>query len=270
MTPRTMSRKTKDYLSGVAMKKIEIKEVSEASKVLSTRLPVSRIQPAYSQVAAQLRDLVVTGRLGPGDPLPSETELAAGFGVSRSTVREALRSLAAQNLVHTTRGVTGGTFISFVDEEAVRDYLKASIGLLSRSDGVTVSELLEARVSMEVPAAMWAAKRRSTKHVEELRRNVDAVISDVEGRFEKHQGFHTIVLNASGNRLLELVASPVFDVIRTRFTRDKVSATYWEEVDADHVEISHYIRDEDADGAGEAMRAHLERLTATYESIDPR
>lgn len=64
---------------------------------------VSRIKPAYAQVAAQLRDLVVTGKLGPGDQLPAENELAAGFGVSRSTVREALRSLAAQDLVHTTR-----------------------------------------------------------------------------------------------------------------------------------------------------------------------
>jgi GntR family transcriptional repressor for pyruvate dehydrogenase complex len=252
------------------MKRLEDEEASEAGRFLRTRLPVNRIQPAYAQVATQLRDLVVAGKLGPGDPLPSETDLAAGFGVSRSTVREALRSLAAQNLVHTTRGVTGGTFISFVDEEAVRDYLEASIGLLSRSDGVTVSELLEARASMEVPAAMWAASRRSPQHVEDLQRNVDTAISDTEGRFEKHQTFHRIVLNASGNRLLELVASPVFDVIRTRFIRDKVSATYWEEVDADHVAMSGYIADADADGAGEAMRTHLERLTATYESTDRR
>lgn len=59
-------------------------------------LSVSRIQPAYAQVASQLRDLIVTGQIRTGDHLPNEAELATIFGVSRSTVREALRSLAAQ------------------------------------------------------------------------------------------------------------------------------------------------------------------------------
>lgn len=229
---------------------------------------VSRIKPAYAQVAAQLRDLVVTGKLGPGDQLPAENELAAGFGVSRSTVREALRSLAAQDLVHTTRGVTGGTFISYVDEMAVREYLKTSLGLLSRSDGVTVSELLETRSSIEVPAARWAALRRTDEQVEELRRSAFNLASDPDSRYETNQHFHIVMLQASGNRLMELVGLPIFEVLRTRFTRDAIPATYAEEVDADHQKIFRYVEAGDSEGAGDAMREHLKGLTATYDSID--
>jgi DNA-binding FadR family transcriptional regulator len=229
---------------------------------------VTRIQPAYAQVASQLRDLVVTGKLGPGDQLPAENELAAGFGVSRSTVREALRSLAAQNLVHTTRGVTGGTFISYVDEMAVREYLKTSLGLLSRSDGVTVSELLETRASLEVPAARWAALRRTDQQIEELRRSTFDLSNDPDSRFETNQHFHILLIQASGNRLMELVALPIFDVLRTRFTRDAIPVTYADEVDADHREIFQFVKEGDSKGAGEAMREHLKRLSSTYDKID--
>lgn len=229
---------------------------------------VDRIQPAYAQVATQLRNLVMTGKLRPGDQLPAENELAAGFGVSRSTLREALRSLAAQNLVHTTRGVTGGTFISYVDQNAVREYLENSLGLLSRSDGVTVSELLETRASLEVPAARWAALRRTEEQLEGLRASAFHAEKDAPARFEKNQDFHIFILQASGNRLMELVGLPIFDVLRTRFTRDAMPTTYANAVDSDHQEIFQHVKAGDSKAAGEAMREHLHRLAATYDSID--
>ncbi len=64
--------------------------------------------PAYAVLAEHLRNRILSGELQPGARLPGEAELTAEFGVGRSTIREALRSLASQNLITTTRGVTGG------------------------------------------------------------------------------------------------------------------------------------------------------------------
>lgn len=232
-------------------------------------LSVSRIQPAYAQVASQLRDLIVTGQIRTGDHLPNEAELATIFGVSRSTVREALRSLAAQSLVYTSRGVTGGTFVAELDAETVSEYLRTSLGLMSGSAGVTVAELLETRAALEVPATRLAAIRRTDNAISEMEQNLS--ISNVEDeavRYVKNSRFHELIMEASGNRLLGLVASPVFDVLKSRFRRDDVEKSYWSSVDKDHREILSHIEAGDPDGAEAAMRAHLRRLEATYESID--
>lgn len=232
-------------------------------------LSVSRIQPAYAQVASQLRDLIVTGQIRTGDHLPNEAELATIFGVSRSTVREALRSLAAQSLVYTSRGVTGGTFVAELDAETVSEYLRTSLGLMSGSAGVTVAELLETRAALEVPATRLAAIRRTDSAISEMEQNLS--ISNVEDeavRYVKNSRFHELIMEASGNRLLGLVASPVFDVLKSRFRRDDVEKSYWSSVDKDHREILSHIEAGDPDGAEAAMRAHLRRLESTYESID--
>lgn len=232
-------------------------------------LSVNRIQPAYAQVAIQLRDLIVTGQIRTGDHLPNEAELAAIFGVSRSTVREALRSLAAQSLVYTSRGVTGGTFVAELDAETVSEYLRTSLGLMSGSAGVTVAELLETRAALEVPAARLAAIRRTDKVLAELRQSLGSNnVNDEAVRFAKNARFHELLLEASCNRLLGIVASPVFDVLKSRFSRDDVERSYWTRVDNDHMEILGHVEAGDPDGAESAMRAHLRRLESTYEATD--
>ena len=232
-------------------------------------LSVSRIQPAYAQVAGQLRDLIVTGQIRAGDHLPNEAELATIFGVSRSTVREALRSLAAQSLVYTSRGVSGGTFVAELDAGTVSEYLRTSLGLMSGSAGVTVAELLETRAALEVPAARFAAIRRTNQILDELAKNLGtSSVDDETVRFTRNSRFHELLLEASGNRLLGLVASPVFDVLKSRFRRDEVEKSYWSQVDKDHTEILEHIKANDPDGAESAMRAHLRRLESTYEATD--
>jgi GntR family transcriptional repressor for pyruvate dehydrogenase complex len=245
------------------------KMVATAGRPARTHLQVDRILPAYAQVATQLRELIVTGQLHAGDQLPTEAELATVFGVSRSTIREALRSLSAQNLVYTSRGVTGGTFVSEVDPNTVSDYLRTSLGLMSGSETVSVADLLEARAALEVPAARFAALRRSNPQLEQLGHNVEVGhIEDEAVRFEKNTEFHALILEASGNRLLSIVASPIFEVLRSRFRRDDVPNDYWQSVDADHREIYQHLIAGDAEAAENSMRAHLDRLESTYESID--
>lgn len=151
-------------------------------------LTVGRLRPAYEQVAAQISDLILQGALAPGERLPAESELAATFGVSRGTVREALRALASRNLVHAVRGANGGTFVGRSDPAALSEYLQTGVGLLSGT-AIKVKELLEARQHLEVPAARLAAERRPEADMTELRAPLRVESAPVEGspRFQHHR-----------------------------------------------------------------------------------
>lgn len=228
-------------------------------------LQVSRIRPAYQQVADQLQSLILRGELPAGTRLPVEGELSAQFGVSRSTMREALRVLGSQGLINTVRGVAGGTFVSEADPESISDFLETRLGLLTGSEQITAEELLEARHLLEVPAARLAASRRTPQQLEAMREAIEqeTQYGDRGQRFTHHHHFHSLLLQAAGNRLIDLMTVPIFRVIRARFLHDD-TASVWREVDMDHREIFARIEAGDPEGAGAAMEGHLLRLRTLY------
>ena len=232
-------------------------------------LAVNRIRPAYEQVADQLRALVLDGRLAPGDRFPVEADLAASFGVSRGTVREALRVLASRNLIYSVRGASGGTFVAEGDRASISEYLETGIGLLSSTEAISVDELLEARHLLEVPAARLASERGTEEHIEAMRVSLAHVPDGTgpDGLSAYHQQFHTLVLAASQNRLLELMTLPVFGVIRTRFVISPADKKSWRQVEADHEEIFQAIAGGDGDRAAETMHEHLVRLNVIYKRL---
>ena len=227
---------------------------------------VRKIKPAYQQVADQLRDLIISGELGPGDRLPIEGQLSTTFGVSRSTVREALRSLSAQNLVYTSRGVAGGTFISETSPRVLSGYLETGLSLLNGSDAITSAELLEAREIFEVPATRLAAKRRTPEQITAMREAIEREVAstDRSSTFEHNTLFHAAVLEAAGNRLAEVIISPIFGVIRSRFLNDGATGRFWKQVDEDHLTILKHIEGGDENAAADAMKQHLRRLSEAY------
>lgn len=231
------------------------------------RVQVERIAPAYEQVALQLRGLIISGDLAVGDRLPNETDLGDMFGVSRLTVREALKGLVSEGLIRTTRGVKGGSFISQPATEDVAARLETGVGLLSAADVVSVHDLLEARAVVEVPAARFAATRRTEEQLQHLQ---DCVASEqeVSSGFDRRLQLHEIVLEAANNPMLEILGRPVHRPLRTRFLRDEAEPEFWRQVHADHRDIVDAICDGDAHRAGQAMHDHLEHLRKTYESID--
>lgn len=229
-------------------------------------LTVSRVRPAYQQVADQLLELILSGTLSSGDRLPSEAKLSGIFGVSRSTVREALRVLASRDLIHTMRGTTGGTFVARVKFEQVSEYLETSLGLLTGSSEVSVSEMLEARELLEVPSARLAAMRRDDTHITAMREAIDReVVGRGRGvKFREHRTFHAIVVDAAGNGLLGVMTDPVFQVLQAQFLAPGITPEYWVEVDHDHEEILACIERGDGEGAAASMKAHLIRLRKAY------
>ncbi|MEM6375092.1 MAG: GntR family transcriptional regulator, partial [Pseudomonadota bacterium] len=112
-----------------------------------------------SEIAKAIRDAIVEGRLIVDERLPSEAELAEQFGVSRPTVREALKRLAAQALIRTQRGAFGGAFVNRLSyEEAYGQQITTSTLLLSMNE-VSFETACEARYAMERACASMAAER---------------------------------------------------------------------------------------------------------------
>ncbi|MFR9728354.1 FadR/GntR family transcriptional regulator [Saccharopolyspora sp. MS10] len=235
----------------------------------SARLRVRPVQAAYRQVAEQLRTQIVSGALPSGSRLPSETELGSMFGVSRSTVREALRQLASQHLIDTTRGVTGGSFVASPDAGAIADNLGGSLGLLVNSRTMSVDHLLEARLLLEPYAARQAAERATPEDLEALARTVGRTGHlDPDDGFTVHWDFHTTLVSISGNPLLHVMCSPINAVLRGRMHRDRVGRQAWESIDEDHAKVYEAVAGGEAETAETLVREHLLGLRPLYERME--
>lgn len=226
-------------------------------------------RPAYLELAAALRAQILSGQLKPGDRLPVEPDLSAHYGVSRSTVREALRVLSSQHLVTTTRGVVGGSFVAHPQPEQISEFLETGLSLMAMFDNISVDQLLEVRDILEVPAAGIAAVRHDPKQIDELRDTLfDPATVGTGDLFPRNRTFHDVLLRMTGNHLLSLVTQPVFRVLNDRFSREAAPRRFWVQVNADHREIFEAIAARDESAAREAMHQHLQRLRSTYRRID--
>jgi DNA-binding FadR family transcriptional regulator len=112
-----------------------------------------RIRGASEQVAAALQHRIQDAGLGPGDFLGREEDLAAEFGVSRPTLREALKLLASGNLIRANKGPGGGIFVAHTADQGVRRSLSESVDMMVETGAVSLEELLDARILLEVPVA---------------------------------------------------------------------------------------------------------------------
>jgi DNA-binding FadR family transcriptional regulator len=221
----------------------------------------------YEQVAEELRTRVVAGTLRPGSRLPNEAVLAREFGVSRPTVREALRSLAAQDLIRTAKGAGGGSFVTLPSVERVSDFLHSSITLMADANDVSLENLLVARELLEVPAAMLAARRRRDDELERLRETIpdEPLRLGPDRQFVYNQDFHAVVIECCGNALLTIASQPIFGVLQRNLARTTLGARFHRAINDQHRTIAAAIEAGDADAAGAEMHAHLAYLRPYYE-----
>jgi GntR family transcriptional regulator, transcriptional repressor for pyruvate dehydrogenase complex len=212
-------------------------------------------------LADALRMRILTRELRPGQKLPIEPELADEYAVSRSTVREALRVLASQGLVTTSRGVLGGSFVAYPSPRQMSDYLEASLGLFAQSDELAVEALLEARDMLEVPAAGLAAVRRSADDLEILRGTLgDPPGPEPRQIMEFARTFHEKLLRIADNPIVEALTRPVFEVLYERMVRFTAPEPTWSRVKGDHQLIFDAVAEGDAEAARAEMRIHLQKL----------
>ena len=169
------------------------------------------------QIAEQIRQSIIDGRLKADDRLPTEHELAEQFSVSRPTIREALKRLAAQNLIQSRRGPTGGTFVRAPTEKEVRANLTTAATLLVSFGEFDLSDIAEARHELELMCGRLAAERRSQQHIDAMAQEIvlqkskdlsdeDFCASDVR--------FHRALVDATGNPVLQFVMSTVIEALQ--------------------------------------------------------
>jgi GntR family transcriptional repressor for pyruvate dehydrogenase complex len=230
--------------------------------VPAQQFPVTQVQRPRQQVETQIREAIRSGALIAGQKLPPEAELAANFGVSRTTVREALRTLVADGLLEKVPGAGGGSFVRRLDHRAFGEDLGQNIENLLRVGSIEHVEVAQVRRMLELPSARLAARNRTEQDlavlddVLKLEREKawdDPSVSDLDVRF------HSGISKASGNRVvaafvaaLHMVTQPVHHL---HLDAEVGKRTYRQ-----HLAIADAIRASDADAAEAAMLEHLTYL----------
>lgn len=162
--------------------------------------------PAYQVVSTELRRHIMAGSIAPGQPLPSEIELATRFGVNRSTIREGIRQLESDGLVR--REGRKRLLVTIPDHADLTP--RTTRALLMRS--VTFIELWDVSRALEPLATRLAAQNITDEELAAIRQNFEQTVSAVEnGRSpgELDLNFHTLVSEASHNNALLLAREPV-------------------------------------------------------------
>ncbi|MCP5087663.1 MAG: FadR family transcriptional regulator [Rhodobacteraceae bacterium] len=158
-----------------------------------------------AQIAGEIRDAIVSGKLIVNERLPSESELCERFNVSRPTVREALKRLAAQNLIRTMRGATGGAFVNRLSyPDAYGQQITTATLLLSMNE-VSFETACEARFALERSCLPLAAERRQPDHLAamraEIHRQSQPGLSD-EVFCASDVAFHRALVDAADNPVI--------------------------------------------------------------------
>ena len=165
----------------------------------------TRVLRPRQQVEDQIKAAILSGTLRGGDRLPSEAALAQQFGVGRTTVREALRSLVAQGLIETSPGARGGSFVRTIDHSALGSALVDSVGRLLALGSIRFDEVAITRQYLEIPSVRLAAEHRTEQDLAELTGvlELQKSISVDDPRVPKlDEQFHGTIARASGNRVL--------------------------------------------------------------------
>lgn len=221
------------------------------------------VVPKTSDVlASELRRQILSGLLPPGALLPAERELVTQTGLSRGSVRDALRILESENLVITRPGRYGGSVANKPDDES----LKRSISSFVHGRGITLLSLLQTREAIEPSLAALAAKNRTEDELKAL----FEVTARVENAFltppeflRENVEWHMAIASASHNELLRAFLHSISNMV---YKASAIENFATEEV-RNHVVYAHRrileaISAQDASLAGRRMALHLAAVTA--------
>lgn len=214
------------------------------------------------QVEETIKAAILAGDLKSGEMLPPEAELARQFNVSRSTLREALRSLSTQNLITKVPGARGGNFVQSVDYHSLGNVVIESVNNLLALGSIDFDEVAEVRQQLEVPSVRLAAVNRTSDDLESLKAIVakqkaatveDPSIPDLD------RDFHTLIAQASGNRVLASFVAALHHATEPVHYLD-LSPEVGRETVKQHQAIVRAIDTQDPDAGEEAIVRHLTYL----------
>jgi len=216
-----------------------------------------RLARASDEVVQQVKARIFGGQLAPGDQLPSEKDLAERFGLSRITIRDALRVLESEGLIEIRVGARGGAFVARPSADRVSE----SLTTLLRFQQITIEELIEARLAVEPHVASLAAARATVDDITAMERavaNAQDTRAAGDPRFIPHSvAFHLAVAEAAKNQvLLSTVNSfrtPFQEALAALLPADDMA----ERAIGDHSQILNAIKARDGRRAQNLMHEHL-------------
>ena len=215
-----------------------------------------RLARASDEVVQQIKALIFGGRLASGDPLPSEKDLTEQFGLSRITIRDALRVLESEGLIEIKVGARGGAFVAQPSAQRVSE----SLTNLLRLQRITIQELIEARLAVEPHVAALAAKRATAADIAAMERAVESARAGRtagDSHFVPHSvAFHIALAEAAKNQVLlstvNSIRTPFQEALTTLPAEDMA-----ERAIADHRQILDAIKAHDPQRAQQLMHAHI-------------
>lgn len=214
----------------------------------------------YEQIVQQVEDSITQGQLKPGDQLPAERDLAQRFGVSRTAVREAVKTLREKGLVEAYSG--RGTFVTNGTSQAIRQSLDLMIRINKQEGSANLAEL---RLVLEPEIAGLAASRIEDQLLTTMREAVAVMernLHDPDAYVEADLDFHLALAEAAGNPLILSLLDSIVGLLREQRSRIFDVDGGPERGQFHHKRILAAIEKHDPDAARETMRAHLQQVLA--------
>ena len=220
------------------------------------------------QIAEQLRNAIVSGQFKIGERLPTEDELAQRYGVSRPSVREALKRLAAQNLVRAKRGPTGGNFVVQPSFEELAESLSGAATLLVGMGALDIEEIIEARRILQVSCLQQAVINADDTHLRNiesaLRHQQDPDISDEEF-CQADVAFHRALVDATDNGMLRFVMYTVIEALIPLTNMVVTVVRERSDIISLHRQMLSQLQQRNAAELGKLMNALLDYLLQKFE-----
>lgn len=218
---------------------------------------------SFEDVARQIRERVQQGALREGDRLPPERDLATMLGVSRNTVREALRALEHAGLLALQPGVNGGAFI----RNSGARVMKNALGDLFRLNLISAANLTEARMITGSEVARLACERRTDADLEALTDNVTLMREAADNgnlplRASRNLEFHKLLARATANPVLVVITDALVEA--TQEFVQAIGAMPNEFAIGSRLRMLQHLRDRDADAAAAEMTKYLRTAQDSY------
>jgi GntR family transcriptional repressor for pyruvate dehydrogenase complex len=217
-----------------------------------------KVKRVSDQAYEQIRDLIFRGQLRPGEQIMPERDLAQALGVSRPTVREAIKQLVTMGLLEHRQGQ--GTFVRSINEQREANPLAAMI----EGHNPSLEELLEVRMGLEGQAVSLAAQRATPEDLQVLKKALTRMLEENRaGRLgiDEDVSFHMAIAYATKNTVQIHIMKTFYDLLHYGI-KENLHYLYEDPANLEmlgqqHTEIFQAIKDHDAEGAYTAMKRHI-------------
>jgi GntR family transcriptional regulator, transcriptional repressor for pyruvate dehydrogenase complex len=239
-------------------------------------LPAKR---AFEEIADQIKDLIYSGTLKPGDRLPSERELAVQFRTGRMAVREALRILEQSGLILIRQGSDGGAFVRDVDPGVASQSVSDAI----RRANVSLKDITRVRMALEDLVAELSIERITAEELEELEKSIAETeglldectknggsVLDPELLAEMNVDFHILLARATKNLLLEIICESTMNALHSFFAAKAKPIGFFRWHVLQHRAIYDAIKRKDVTEAQALMKRHVVELQERFTELNPR